>query len=216
MPERAAGLVVMAVGVCLVVAVAFGGQRPTPRSTPGPTTFGPANIETVPLATIQRFVRDSLAFDTTLGAADEQLVDFQRAEIGTERAQLARIEPEIRSWALDTLELARGRVIARIRSDAEVKSLGIGRWWTWWWVDRKGPRDTWRSVFIPQPERPGTRVILRDSLVLMRHAPGQWRQGIARFWIVRGEYRGGDPTWIESWGTCGGCCKQRLAVASPQ
>lgn len=207
---------VMAGAVGLVVALGFAGQQPKPsyqpRATPGPRTFGAANVTTVPLTTIQQFVRDDLAFDTTLGAADEQLVDFEAIQIGTERAKPARIEPEIRSYALDTVNLARGRVIARIRSEAVVKSLGIGPWWTWWWVDRKGPRGTWRSVFIPESEKAGNRVILRDTLMLMRHAPDQWRQGIARFWIVRGPYGGRDPIWIESWGTCGGCCRQILVV----
>ena len=213
MPERAAVPVVMSVGMSLLVAIVCRGQRPMPRSTPGPSTFGAANITTVPLTTIQQFVGDSLRFDSTLGAADEQLVDFERIQIGTERAKPARIEPEIRSYALDTADLARGRVIARIRSEAEVPTLGIGPWWTWWWVDRKGPRDTWRSVFIPESPR-AKRVELPDTLALEQHAPGQWRQGIARFWIVRGAYRGRDPVWIESWGTCGGCCRQLLRIVA--
>jgi len=205
----------MSVGMSLLVAIVCRGQRPMRPSTPGPTAFGAANITTVPLTTIQQFVGDSLHFDSTLGAADEQLVDFERIQIGTQRAKATRIEPETRSWAIDTADLARGRVIARIRSDAEVPSLGIGNWWTWWWVDRKGPRGTWRSVFIPASER-AKRVVLPDTLALEQHAPGQWRQGIARFWIGRGEYHGRDPVWIESWGTCGGCCKQLLVILTTE
>ena len=214
MPGRAAVPVVTAVGMSLLVAIACGGQRPTPRSTPGPTTFGAANITTVPLTTVPQVVNDSLHFDGTLGAADEQLVDFERIQIGTQGAKATRIEPEIRSWAIDTAALARGRVIARIRSDAEVPSLGIGDWWTWWWVDRKGPGGTWRSVFIPESEK-AKRAVLTD-MALEQHAPGQWRQGIARFWIRRGEYQGKDPVWIESWGTCGGCCKQLLVILTSE
>src|SRR5207253_9675514 len=85
MAERGAVPMVMAAGICLVVVMALEGQRPTP----GPRTFGPANVMTVPDSVIEQYAKDDLSFDATLGAADEPLVDFQRVEIGTERAKLA-------------------------------------------------------------------------------------------------------------------------------
>jgi len=211
MAERGAVPMVIAAGICVVVVMALEGQRPTP----GPKTFGPANVMTVPDSAIEQYVKHDLSFDATLGAADEPLVDFQRVEIGTERAKLARIQPETKSYALDSARLASGRIIARIWSEVEVPSLRLGPWWTWWWVDQKGAGRTWRSVFIPESAKFGTRVILPEALELTRHVPGQWRQGIARFWIVRDTYGGKDPIWLEIWGTCGGCCKQRLVVAAP-
>jgi hypothetical protein len=66
-------------------------------------------------------------------------------------------------------------------------------------------------VFIPESEKFGKRVALRDSLELMNHSR-PWRQAIARFWFVSVRSPHGDPLIIESWGTCGGCCKQVLVV----
>jgi hypothetical protein len=211
MPERARVPVVTFAAVTLFVVLALTNKDREPRPTPGPRTFDGANILTVPLATIQSFVQDDLQFDSVLGAADEQLVDFQRVQIGTETARRARIEPEKGSYRLDTMDLASGRIIARLYSDVEVPKLGLGPWWTAWWIERKGPQGPWRSVFIPESPR-AKRVELRDMAKLEWHGAGQWRQGIARFWIVRGEYKGEDPVWLESWGTCGGCCRQILVV----
>jgi hypothetical protein len=205
----------MAVTGSLMAAAAAAAAQVTPppaRVTPAPRTFGPGTVLKVPLATIERFAGESLRFDTTRGAADEQPVDFARGEIGTEAAHPARIEPEIGSYALDSAALARGRIIARIWSEVPVPKLGLGPWWTYWWVDRRGPRGTWRSVFIPAGPKAGPRLLLREPMTLERHPTGQWRQGIARFWVVRTQGKGGDPALIESWGTCGGCCHQALSL----
>src|ERR1041385_1624226 len=94
MPERARVPVVTFAAVTLFVVLALTNKDREPRPTPGPRTFDGANILTVPLAPIQSFVQDDLQFDSVLGAADEQLVDFQCVQIGTETARRARIEPE--------------------------------------------------------------------------------------------------------------------------
>jgi hypothetical protein len=213
MPKHARAAMIVAVAGSLAAAAGAAAAQVAPppaRATPAPRTFGPGTVLTVPVATIERFATETLRFDTTRGAADEQPVDFARGEIGTEAARRARIEPEIGSYALDSAALARGRLIARIWSDVPVPKLGLGPWWTYWWVDRRGPRGAWRSVFIPAGPKAGPRLALRRPLELDPHPPGQWRQGIARFWVVRTRGPGGDPAWIESWGTCGGCCRQAL------
>lgn len=219
MLERECGTLVVAATVSIVAALAGGcqpGERKPPQEAQAPyrrkptPRFLPESILSVSLDRIREYA-DQLQFDTTLGAADQQPIDFQRARVGTERAQLARIEPESASYDLSEKELEQGRIIARIRSDAEVPSLGLGPRWTWWWVDKRGPGGRWRSVFIPESEKFGKRVALRDSLELMSHYR-PWRQAIARFWFVRVTSPHADPLIIESWGTCGGCCKQVLVV----
>jgi hypothetical protein len=215
MPKHARAATIMAVTGSLMAVPAVAAAQVAPaaaRATPGPRSFGPATVLTVSLAAIERFASESLRFDTTRGAADVQPVDFARGEIGTAAAHPARIEPEIGSYALDSTALARGRIIARLWSAVPVPKLGLGPWWTYWWVDRRGPRGTWRSVFIPAGPKAGPRLVLREPLMLERHPTGQWRQGIARFWVVRTQGAGGDPAWIESWGTCGGCCHQALSL----
>src|ERR1043166_1358002 len=145
MPERARAPVVTFAAVTLFVVLALTNKHREPRPPPGPRTCDGANNLTVPLAAIQSFVQDDLQFDSVLGAADEQLVDFQRVQIGTETARRARIEPEKGSYRLDTMDLASGRIIARLYSDVEVPKLGLGPWWTAWWIERKGPQGPWRS-----------------------------------------------------------------------
>ena len=216
MPQRARVPFVMAGAVGLMFVLTFGGQQAPyqgeKRGTPGPKASVAENIEKVELQTIQAFVRDDLQFDTTFGAADDQLVDFERAQIGTETARRARLEPETRSWAITISDLARGRIIARIKSEATVRGLPFGPWWTYWWVDRRGPKGTWRSIFIPEPGKGVERRVLPDSLIVVVHPPGTWRQAIARFSVRTEIYKGKDPFFVETWGTCGGCCMQRLPI----
>lgn len=203
--------------IALVVsaAVACGRPRPTEQypTEPDPTlppTFDAAQIMSIPLDTIRAYAQ-RLAFDTVFGAADEQLVDFERGSIGT--GNRARIEPEMGSYRLTESALAQGRIIARIWSDKEVPAKGFGPRWTWWWVDKRGPGDTFRSVFIAESEKPGTRITSKDSLIIERHprryGRGYWRQAIARFKVYSDSKPGGDPFLI-TWGTCGDCCSQRL------
>ncbi len=219
MLERGSAALLMAATMGIVATLAGGCQKREPppeaqatyRQRPTPQ-FPSDSVLTVSLDRIREYA-GQLQFDTTLGAADQQPIDFQRVQVGTERAQLARIEPESGSFDLSEKELAQGRIIARIKSAAEVPSLSLGPRWTWWWVDKHGPGGTWRSVFIPESEQAGKRVALRDSLELMGHYR-PWRQAIARFWFVRVTSPHGDPLIVETWGTCGGCCKQRLVIGA--
>jgi hypothetical protein len=46
------------------------------------------------------------------------------------------------------------------------------------------------------------------------HPDYRYKQAIARLHVVSIETPKGDPFFVEGWGNaCGGCCRQRLAVA---
>jgi hypothetical protein len=218
MLERGCVALVMAMTISIVASLASGCSRGEEKAAydTNPTHTQPGfraeSIETVSFDRIQKYAA-GLQFDPVPGAADELLVDLERRRVGTERAQKVRIEPERESYRLLRNELAQGRIIARIWSDVEVPKLGLGPRWTWWWVDSSGGR--WRSVFIAESEKPGYRIALRDTFELMdRHY--RWRQAIARFWVVKVAAPQGDPIWVEAWGTCGGCCRQRLLMLAPE
>jgi hypothetical protein len=227
MLERGRVALVMAMTIGIVVTLASGcskGNHKPPQepqaaygtkpSYPAPK-FAAESVLTVSFHRIRAYA-DSLHFETTLGAADELPIDFERRRIGTERGSQTRIEPESTSYQLSEQELAQGRIIARLRSEAEVPKLGLGPRWTWWWVDQHGPEGSWRSVFISASEKPAYRIELTNSFQLLNHRAGYWHQAIARFWVVRETSPKGDPIWVESWGTCGSCCKQRLLVLAPE
>lgn len=179
-----AALAVTILAVTLVV------RRPEPRPTPA-ARFDSSQVDTIPLDSIRSYVK-SLNFDTVLGAADQQLVDFEKGLIG--RGDTARIEPEEGSYRITRSDLARGRIIARIRSKVVYDSLGFGPWWTYWWVDGK---RGWRSVFIAdtsaRTSRPQGRMNPRN------HYKHHWRQAIAHFTTGSG---------IKPWGTCDDWCCQ--------
>ncbi|HTD71536.1 MAG TPA: hypothetical protein VK647_13880 [Gemmatimonadales bacterium] len=215
---------IMACGIVATFTGGCRGESKPPQDTQGAYAPKPAyympnfpaeSVLKVPLDRIRKYA-DKLHFEPTLGAADELPVDFQRGRIGTKRGRQTRIEPESASYRLSDQELAQGRIIARLRSEAEVPRLGLGPRWTWWWVDKNGPRGSWRSVFIAESEKPAYRIELKNSFELMEHGSGYWHQAVARFWLVREESPKGDPIWLESWGTCGSCCRQRLVVLAPE
>ena len=219
MLQRGRVALITASGMVATLTGGWGGETKPPHETQGayaPKPEFPAeSVLKVSFDRIRKYA-DKLHFEATLGAADELPVDFERGRVGTERGRQTRIEPESASYRLSEKELAQGRIIARLKSEAEVPKLGLGPRWTWWWVDKNGPGGSWRSVFIAESEKPAYRIALRDTFELVRHSYGRWRQAIARFWVVRVAARDGDPIWLESWGTCGGCCRQRLVVLAPE
>ncbi len=204
MPERTS-TVFGAVASGVTVALAIG------CPTPVPDTFKAATVQSTSVETIGAFVRGKLEFDSVLGA-DSALVDFRQGLIGGKAARRARIEPERRSFRLTAQQAAEGRIIARIRTDDTIPSLGLGPWWTWWWVDSIGTGH-WRSVLISEHGKPPYHD-LPDSLELEHHGDYHYKQALARFHVVSTETLHGDPFFAESWSNaCGGCCKQRLPVA---
>jgi len=207
-----AGGLVFVVIVLLVLLLR--GRVGEPEATSGPTQSTAANIATVSLDSIKSYAA-TLHFERGLGA-DSELVDFARGQIGTGTATLAVIEPEKGSYRLEEQDLAAGRIIARIYTATEVPALGFGPWWTWWWVDRHGPGDTWRSIYIAETEKsPADRHPRADSLEQGYHGGGHYRQALARWYVVSRETPHGDPLEIASWGSCNPCCRQRLPVVSP-
>ena len=189
-----------------------------PVATREPRTFPAESILTVSLDRIKRYA-DNLHFDEGLGS-DSELVDFERGQIGT--GTPAKIEPEVDSYLLDRQDLASGRIIARIRTATEVRQLGFGPWYTWWWVDKHGPGDTWRSIYIAETEKsPADRRPRPDSLEQdyhggqEYHGARRYQQALARWEVVSVKTPQGDPIQIASWGSCNPCCRQRLPVLSP-
>ena len=214
------GRMTMIVATTMGTVAAFAGgpggwskQQPKQQPTYNAPGFAAESVLTISFDKIRAYAK-KLHFDETRGAADELPVDFKRREIGTERAPLIRIQPETASYKLKERELQEGRIIARLKSEAEVPELGLGSGWTWWWVDKKGGK--WRSVFIADSEKPGSRIALPEALTLIGSPHPPWRQAIAHFWVTRVDSGNRDPIWVESWGTCGGCCRQRLLVMTPE
>src|SRR5438876_9518468 len=186
MPERKRA-VLGVMGSSMTVAITIG------CATPGPDTFKAANVQNTSLETISAFVKGKLEFDSEIGA-DSALVDFRQGLIGGKDARRARIEPERRSLRLTAQQAAQGRIIARIRSDDTIPSLGLGPWWTWWWVDSIGTGH-WRSVLIPEHGTPPYHD-LPDSLEPEHHEHYHYKQALARFHVVSTETPHGDPFFI--------------------
>lgn len=159
--------------------------------TPAPQHF--TNVDSIPFDSIRAYAH-TLQFDTMMYVADARRVKFDST--GNSKVDpsgdSARIEPEIGAWNLTVGELARGRIIARIRTDSVHSANGYGPWWTWWWVDKHGaPGDTsWRSVLVPE----SLKTLIHGGLTFTDHSPYEWRQSIAR--------------WGSQWSTCStnGCC----------
>lgn len=160
----------------LVLAFAFWQvpkQTQRPQPTPPPTEFSAAQVDSAaPLDSINAYA-NRLHFAST-PQAFEGPVDFAHDSLG--RGPTARIEPERGSAVLDSAALAQGRIVARIRSDSTYAPAGFGRWWTYWWVDKKGGH--WRSLFIRS-----------DSADKRRIQSEFYRQGLRYLKKHRREYR---------------------------
>lgn len=158
--------------------------------TPAPKHFTSADVDTIAFDSIRTYAH-ALKFDTVLYAADVKRMRFSSTGKTTidSLGDSARIEPELGAWALDSTELAQGRIIARIRTDSVHSPVGYGPWWTWWWVDRRGGQ--WRSLLLSD----SLQTRFQDSLRYTVH--GHWRQSIAR--------------WGSQWGTCSksACCEKQ-------
>jgi hypothetical protein len=156
--------------------------------TPAPKHFTSATVDTVPFDSIRGYA-NGLKFNSRLYAADIRRVRFDSLRSTVDSlGDSARIEPELGAWALDSNELAQGRIIARIRTKSVHTATGYGPWWTWWWVDKHG--GLWRSLLLSDSLK--TRI--PDSLKFHVDTGYLWRQSIAR--------------WGSQWSTCtaAACC----------
>ncbi len=151
---------------------------------------------------IRRYL-NQLHFDSVLGAADRQRVDFVRQTLGESTSPWAVIQPLENAHALTDAQLVNGAFIARVWSDSSYPPLEFGPWWTYWWVDSTGV--TWHSVFIPDSLgvlKPG-KTSSKPMQPPEAHPGHYWRQGIAQFRTRSSVY---------GWGDCGGyCCEQQLS-----
>ena len=173
-----------------LTAVALTAACPHYYETPAPGHFKRDQATTVPFDSIRAYAA-RLHFDSVLGAADVKLVNFTTGVIGP-GGDSAWIEPEKGAWAVDSNELAEGRIIARIRTKTVHKPQGYGpNWWTWWWVYQDTARKAWHGVLLSDSMQ------TRDTEPVSRefHPLDEWKQSIAR-------WRG------SKWGTCDNrsCC----------
>ena len=89
--------------------------------------------------------------------------------------------PERGAATLQTTMLAEGRVVARlINSDAEAyPKFNLAPHDTvYWWVDRRGTGDTWRSVYVSSDP---ARRLQPDTLVVTSYHGYAWQRTLARF-----------------------------------
>ena len=156
-----------------------------------PDDFYRADVREIRYEKFEKEYAESLRFDPVYGAADSQRVNWRSGRL--DGGKWSVIEPEEGAWALDSNQLAEGRVIARIKSDTVYKQLGYGRRWTYWWVDKRGQRG-WRSVFF-SADLPSA---VETDLTHHTYPYHTWRQSAAR-------WRGSQ------WGTCDkvSCCMKQ-------
>jgi hypothetical protein len=211
---------VLFVGSAAVVAMA--GCRPVDRSeseeggrlvaTPAPTwegTYRKVSAESlfrvVPRDSLLKYAR-ALRYDSVEGSGDRQRLMFGSYPNGS-FGPLARIQPQVGTYLLDTARLAKGRIIAILVNESAdtgyTKLAMTRRDSVYWWVDRRAGH--WRSAFIPTSKE--ARIRLTRTMELTSHAGGyRWKQALAR-WVWSDEDDG-------AWATCTAfrCCK----ITSPE
>ena len=159
--------------------------------TPPPQHFY-TSVDSIPFDSIRSYA-SGLKFNPRLYAADVRRVKFDSS--GKSKVDplgdSARIEPELGAWALDSTELAQGRIIARIMTDSVHAPPGYSHRWTWWWVDKRG--GAWRSLLLSD----SLMTRRSDSLIFHTDTGYRWRQSIAR--------------WGSQWSTCtaSACCTKQ-------
>ena len=162
------------------------GQQPT--QSPG-FPLGP--VDKIDRSRVQAYA-GKLKFDRELlVAADSELVDFGRRKIDPVAGTAVRIEPEEGAHLVSWPGLAEGRIIARIWSESADSALGIGKGYTWWWVDSTGGK--WRSVFIPEAE---ATVPPKEWLLTFRDERHRFLRAKAKILFQ-------NPVF---WATCGSRC----------
>ena len=196
-------VVAVAVAVWFLRPVISRGVTSTgPTPTVAPTAFFTGAVDSAPRSAVLSYAR-SLDYDSTHGVGD-----YRRLMVGTcprcAYGPHVFLSPERGSVAVRSGMLADGRVLARLinhDSTGYPKFNLAARDTVYWWVDRRGPRGAWRSVYVSsdttRPLQPDT-FILTDS-VTSYHSP--WERAWARFlWRDTDE-----ALWVACDMT--GCCK---------
>lgn len=163
-----------------------------PYSTPA-AAFSSARVDSLPYDSLHAYAV-GLRFDTVVGAADVRRVAFDtglQMEHVADAGDSARIEPEEGAWALDTSQLAQGRIIARVTTAHFHRPFGFGPRPTYWYVYKKD--TSWRSLFLSDSLRRG----IPGSLRLTLHPSHRWTMSLSRW--------AGSPMWS----TCSetACCE---------
>src|SRR6266545_6606279 len=141
----------------------------------------PGGIDAAPRADVLGIARDQ-DYDTSHGVGD-----FRRLMVGSCPAcrygPHVKLHPARGAWRYDSTTLAEGRFLARlINMDADsYPKFNLGpRDTVYWWVDRRGPDSTWRSVYVSSDLRMAFKT---DSL--FHHEPrataSRWGRTLARF-----------------------------------
>ncbi|PYO86002.1 MAG: hypothetical protein DMD68_01790 [Gemmatimonadetes bacterium] len=192
-------VVVVAVAVWFLRPVIYTGGTLTGLTPTGaPTAFFRGSVDSAPRSAVLNYAR-SLDYDSTHGVGD-----YRRLMVGScPRCMYGPhvlLLPERGAAVLQTTMLAEGRVVARlINYDADVyPKLNLAPHDTvYWWVDRRGPRSEWRSVYISSDP---TRPLQPDSLIVTDYHT-RWERTLARFlWHDRDE-----KLWVACDMT--GCCR---------
>ncbi|MGH7537064.1 MAG: hypothetical protein ACREMF_00390 [Gemmatimonadales bacterium] len=195
-------VLLLLLGLALILCLIMRPAGASPTAAPSFTM----NVDSVSRDSILAYAI-SLHYDTVSGAGDEQRLMVGSSCPGTcTYGPLARIEPQSGSHAADTADLAAGRIIARIiTTDSAYPKLGLrGGFTTYWWVDKKGPENNWRSVMVPAYQ--ADTLVHRGLELHEADTAGdgynyEWKQSIARFY------------WKDTdelpWGTCTSsrCCR---------
>ena len=167
--------------------------------TAAPTAYFTAPIDSAPRSAVLGYAR-SLNYDSTQGVGD-----FRRVMVGScprcVYGPHVFLRPERGAAALDTARLAEGRMLARLinfDSTGYAKFNLAARDTVYWWVDRRGPGGTWRSMYVSSD--PGRR-LQQDTLIVTSYHSYRWERTWARFL-----WRDADEAlWVACDMT--GCCK---------
>jgi hypothetical protein len=162
----------------LLVAVAAGaamwsGCRPV---RPEALITSPGGIDSAPRTGVLSIAR-AQDYDASHGVGD-----YRRLMVGSAYGPHVSLRPERGAWRFDSVTLAEGRFLARLinfDADSYPKFNLAPHDTVYWWVDRRGPGGTWRSVYVSS--NPGI-ALKTDSLYHDPHANASpWGRTLARF-----------------------------------
>jgi len=173
-------VVAVAVAVWFLRPVVYRGGTPSgPTPTAAPTAFFTGSVDSAPRSAVLNYAR-SLDYDASHGVGD-----YRRLMLGSCPRCIygphVLLLPERGAATLQTPMLAEGRVVARlINSDAEAyPKFNLAPHDTvYWWVDRRGTGDTWRSVYVSSDP---ARRLQPDTLVVTSYHGYAWQRTLARF-----------------------------------